>query len=106
MQKIIFLLLPFLLFADDNFKITADKMFFDKNDLFFDKGFYLEHNFGKIYANKAKVTNLKKNTYDFQLKDGVKLITHTNACLTSDNADFNSLSSKLLTLSFTAPVNS
>jgi len=96
MRIIFFLLLPFILYANYGFKISADKIAFDKNNLNFDKGFFLEHNFGKIYANKAEFTNFQKKLfYDFQLKDGVKLITNTNALLTSDNATYNSLTSKI-----------
>lgn len=98
MRKIIFLLVPFLLFSEDSlkYKISADNIVFDKNSLNFEKGFYLEHSFGKLFANKANFTNFKKGSiFDFSLTDGVKLLTDTNGSLTSDNADFNSLTSKI-----------
>lgn len=98
MRKIFFLLLPFLLFAEDSqkYKISADNITFNKENLNFEKGFYLEHSFGKIFANKANFSNFKRgNFFDFTLKDGVKLITNTNGILTSDSATFESLSSKI-----------
>ncbi|NGX34320.1 MAG: hypothetical protein K1060chlam1_00672, partial [Candidatus Anoxychlamydiales bacterium] len=98
MRKIIFLLLPFFLFAQDaSYKISADILNFKKNNLHFENGFYLEHSFGKIYASNARFSNLKKTNklFDFSLKNGVKLITNTNGTLLSENADFNSLKSKI-----------
>ena len=68
MRKIILLLVPFFLFAtdvDENYKISADNIIFKKNNLHFEKGFFLEHNFGKIYANKAKFSNFKKGKFLF-----------------------------------------
>lgn len=98
MPKLILFLIPFLLFAEANqkYKISAENIIFNKNNLHFENGFYLEHSFGKVFANKAHFTNLKKGTiFDFILKEGVKLITNTNGTLTSDNATFDSLSSKI-----------
>jgi len=98
MRKIIILLLPFLLFAqdDENYKITADSMIFKKNNLLFQNGFYLEHSFGKIYANRATFSNFKKGKiFDFKLQEGVKLQTNTNGTLISQSADFDSLNSKI-----------
>ncbi|NGX48535.1 MAG: hypothetical protein K940chlam5_00122 [Candidatus Anoxychlamydiales bacterium] len=99
MRKIIFLLIiPFLLFAqDESYKISADILNFEKNNLHFDNGFYLEHSFGKIFANSARFSNLKKanRLVDFSLKNGVKLITNANGTLISENADFDSFSSQI-----------
>jgi hypothetical protein len=98
MRKIILFLIPFLLFAEESskYKISADNIVFNKNNLHFENGFYLEHSFGKIFAKKANFTNFKKGTFfNFTLTDGVKLITNNNGTLTSDNADFDSVSSKI-----------
>ncbi len=87
-----------LLFSNEvqKYKISADKIIFNKNNLHFENGFYLEHSFGKIFANKANFTNFKKASFfDFTLMDGVKLITNNNSTITSDNANFDSLSSKI-----------
>ncbi len=99
MRKIIFLIIiPFLLFAqDESYKISADILNFEKNNLHFENGFYLEHSFGKIFANSARFSNLKKanRLVDFNLKNGVKLITNANGTLISENADFDSFSSQI-----------
>jgi len=98
MRKLIFLFIPFVLFAQpEGFNISANELSFDKNNLHFENGFYLDHSFGKIYANKAQFFNVKKisKLVDFELKDNVKLITNTNAILTSDEAFFNALTSKI-----------
>jgi len=98
MRKLILFLIPFFLFAEGNlkYKITAENIIFNNNNLHFKNGFYLEHSFGKIFANKAHFTNFKKGSlFDFILKDGVKLITNTNGVLTSDKANFDSFSSKI-----------
>nr|NGX29781.1 hypothetical protein [Candidatus Anoxychlamydiales bacterium] len=98
MRKIIILLIPFFLFAqDESYKISAEILNFEKNNLHFENGFYLEHSFGKIFANSARFSNLKKTNrlVDFSLKNGVKLITNTNGTIISENADFDALSSKI-----------
>jgi len=97
MRKIILLLIPFLLFAQtEKYKVSADNIIFKKNNLHFEKGFYLEHSFGKVFANKANFSNFKKESFfNFILTDGVKLITNNNGTLISDNANFDSLSSKI-----------
>ncbi len=98
MRKIIFLIIPIFIFAQDkSYKICANTLNFKKNNLYFKNGFYLEHSFGKIFANSAKFSNLKKTNklVDFNLKNTVKLITNTDGILISDNADFDSVSSKI-----------
>ncbi|MBN2478715.1 MAG: hypothetical protein JXA94_00645 [Parachlamydiales bacterium] len=93
-----FLILPYLLFAQgsDGYDVSSKRVIFEKNKLFFEESFFLEHSFGKIYANEATFNNLKKtNALFFNLKDDVKLIFNDAGTLLSDFANFNLATSKI-----------
>jgi hypothetical protein len=95
---IFYLCIAFLfssIFAEENYTIASEKASFDGNTLSLSNNIQIEHTLGKLCAKEAFLEDADKKDFRLHLKGDVALFLKTGAVLKSEDATFDSNSSKI-----------